>query len=150
MILLVNKKAKHDYEILKSFQAGIVLSGGEVKSLRNQHGSFADSFIKIINQEAHLINLQINPYAFADNHDYDPKRTRKLLLHRSELAQIIDATHKKNLTLVPLSFETTGRQIKLNFALARGKKQFEKREDLKKRALARDVEREFKHKIRLG
>jgi len=149
MILLFNKKARHDYEILKTYQAGVALSGGEVKSLRNQHGSFSDSFIKIMNQEAFLINLQINPYAFADNHDYDPQRTRKLLLHRGEIQQIIEATNKKNLTLVPLSFETVGRQIKLNFGLGRGKKQFEKRADLKKRAVARDVEREFKNKIKL-
>lgn len=149
MILLFNKKAKLDYEILKTYQAGIVLSGGEVKSLRAKHGSFADSFIKIINHEAVLINVQINPYSFADNKDYDPKRTRKLLLHHSEIDQIIEATNKKNSTLVPLSIETVGRQIKLNFGLGRGKKQFEKRADLKKKAIARDVEREFKNKVRL-
>lgn len=150
MMLLFNKKARHDYEILKTYQAGVVLSGGEVKSLREKHGSFADSFIKIINQEAFLLNVQINPYPFADNKDYDPKRTRKLLLHRSEIQQIITETNKKNFTLVPLSFETVGKQIKLNFALGRGKKQYEKREDLKKRALARDVEREFKNKVKFG
>jgi SsrA-binding protein len=150
MILLFNKKAKHDYEILKTYQAGVVLSGGEVKSLRKSHGSFADSFIKIIGGEAFLLNVQINPYAFADNKDYDPKRSRKLLLHQSEIQQIIEATNKKNSTLVPLSFETVGRQIKLNFGIGRGKKQFEKREDLKKRALARDVAREFKEKIKLS
>lgn len=149
MILVTNKKAKRDFSIQKEYQAGIVLLGSEVKSLRQKKASFADSFVKVIGGELFLINCQINPYNFADNRDYDPKRTRKLLVSKKEIEQISSAIDKKNTTIIPLSFALVRNKIKLYFAIAKGKKEFEKREDLKKKAIQRDLDRELKNKIRL-
>lgn len=148
MILLLNKKAGFEYEILRKFQAGVVLSGAEVKSLRNKSGSLTGSFVKIISGEAFLLNAQISPYKFADNRDFDPKRTRKLLLSKKEIIQLQEASQQKGNTLVPLSFELAGRHIKLNVGIGRGKKQFERRAELRKRAVERDVAREIKQKVR--
>ncbi len=149
MMLVINKRAKRDYEFLNTYQAGIVLTGKEVKSLRNKSASLKGAFVKIIGNEAFLVNAQITPYKFAINKDYDPKRTRKLLLRKKEIYKLKEATHQKGRTLVPYSFELRKNTIKLNFALARGKKQFEKRADLRKKAQQRDAQRELKQKIRL-
>jgi len=149
MLLLANKKAKLEYQILETYQAGIVLLGSEVKSLRAKRGSFSDSYVKIVGQELFLINAQINPYKFADNRQYDPTRNRKLLIKKKEILALQSQLNKKNVTLVPLSFETAHNHIKLIFALAKGKKEYEKRADLKKKALQRDIEREVKDKVRL-
>lgn len=146
MVLLVNKKATFEYEILQKFQAGVVLSGAEVKSLRHKSGSLAGSFVKIIGDEAYLLNAQISPYTFADNRDYDPKRTRKLLLKKKEIFQLLESSAQKGRTLVPLSFETVGRTIKLNFGVGRGKKLFEKRAQLREKDIAREVARDLKLK----
>lgn len=146
MILVLNKSAGHDYEILESYVAGVMLTGPEVKSLRLKHGSLKGSYVKIINHEAFLMNAQINPYAFAENQDYDPKRTRKLLLKHRELLKLEELDHRKNVTLVALKFFTAGRHIKLELGVGRGKKEFEKRSDLRKKAIQRDVERELKRR----
>jgi SsrA-binding protein len=145
MILLVNKKATFEYEILHKIEAGVVLSGAEVKSLRNKSGSLTGSFVKIIGEEAFLLNAQISPYKFADNREYDPKRTRKLLLKKREILELLEASSQKGNTLVPLNFSTSGRMIKLTFGVGRGKKLFEKRAKLKERDIARDTAREQKH-----
>lgn len=149
MILIKNKRAHYDYELEQKFQAGIMLEGREVKSLRLKHGSLKESYVKVIDGEAYLINAQINPYQYARNEEYDPTRTRKLLLHKKELVQLAQANRKKNRTLVPLSFELIGNHIKLNLAIGRGKREFEKRKQLKKRAQERDIAREIKRNVRL-
>lgn len=149
MLLLLNKKARFDYQILHTYQAGVVLSGAEVKSLRNKSGSLTGSFVKILSNEAYLLNAQITPYKFADNRDYDPKRTRKLLLKKKELQQLLESSMQKGNTLVPLAFEVVGRNIKLNVGVGRGKKQFERRAELRKKDMDRDVARELKSKVRL-
>lgn len=149
MTLLENRKARQEYEFLQQFSAGVVLTGGEVKSLRNKSGSFTGSYIKIIGDEAFLLNAQITPYKFADQHDLDPKRTRKLLLKKREIHHLLEESSTKGLALVPLAFDVVGKHIKLHFALARGKKQYERRAELKKRAIERDVQQEMKQKIRL-
>jgi SsrA-binding protein len=115
----------------------VILSGAEVKSLRQKSGSLTGSFIKIIAGQAVLLGAQISPYPYADNRDYDPKRTRVILLHKKELYALDAALTQKGLTAVPLSFETVGRLIKLNFGLGRGKKVFEKRALIKDRAARR-------------
>ncbi len=148
MLLVENRKAKHDYEFLQTYHAGIVLTGGEVKSLRQKSASFFGSYIKILGSEAFLLNAQISPYKFADNREYDPKRTRKLLLRKKEIEKLAEVTGK-GISLIPVAFELMGRNVKLEFAVARGKKQFERRAELKKRAIERDVQREMKHKVRL-
>ncbi len=149
MILLLNKKAKQEYETLQSYTAGVELMGSEVKSLRNKSGSFFGSYVKIISGQAFLLNAQITPYKYADNRTYDPKRTRRLLLKKRELEELQEATEKKGISLIPLSFELAGRNIKLKLALARGKKQFERRDELKKRAVERDIQREMKQATRI-
>lgn len=149
MVLLLNKRASHDFSIGRTVYAGLVLTGPEVKSLRLKHGSLQGSFVKIVGAEAFLINAQINPYDYADNRDYDPKRTRKLLLKKKEIFELMEADSKKGNALVPLSIEAQGRQLKLKIGVGTGKKQYEKRAELKKRAVERDVAKEMKEKVRL-
>lgn len=149
MTLAINKTAKRDYEIIKTFTAGLVLSGAEVKSLRLKHASLKSSFVKIVNGEAFLINAQINPYEFANNQDYDPKRTRKLLLKKKEINLLKEATDKKNITIVAIKIFLAGNKIKLEIGIGRGKKEYEKRSELKKKAIQRDVDREIKQKIKM-
>lgn len=144
MKLIINKKAKSDYKIDKTLTAGVTLSGGEVKSLRLKQGSLSGSYVKIVGGELFLIGAQINPYKFADNTEYDPKRTRKLLLKRREIDSLVTEIEQKKLTLVPLYFGTAGRNIKLTFGVGRGLKKFEKRERIKKRDQQRDMMRELK------
>ncbi len=144
MLLLSNKKARHLYEIDRTVQAGVVLTGAEVKSLRNKSGSLTGSYVKPVGEELFLIGAQITPYKFADNTEYDPKRTRKLLLRKKEIFNLIQASQKKGWTLVPLSFELVGKNIKLNVGVGRGKEEYEKREKLKKRTLKRELAREIK------
>jgi len=120
------------------------LTGAEVKSLRGKSGSLTGSFVKPLKNELYLVGAQITPYRFADNTDYEPKRTRKLLLKRKEITQLAQATEQRGWTLIPLSFELVGKTIKLTIGLGRGRQEFEKREKLKKRALKREMQREIK------
>lgn len=144
MTLLENKKVRSEYDIEQTLVAGIVLSGPEVKSLRNKSGSLTDSYIKIIDSEAFLLNTQITPYAYADNEDYDPKRTRKLLLKRKEILKLIEVQEQKKKALIPLKITLIGKKIKVEIGVGRGLKQFEKREKIKKRDQQREIEREIK------
>lgn len=144
MKLIVNKKAMAEYAVEETYTAGVALTGGEVKSLRNQSGSLSGSYVKILSGEVFLIGAQITPYKFANNQDYDPKRTRKLLLRKNEIEQLMVAVEQKKRALVPLYFETVGRTIKLTFGVGRGLKQYEKRERIKKRDQERDMRRELK------
>lgn len=145
---IVNKKATFDYEIIDRFEAGIQLLGLEVKSLREGHGSLDGSFVKLIGPDAFLVNAQIFPYLYARPETYDPKRTRRLLLHKKELISLRGKISGANLTLIPLSWYTKGSHIKLEVALARGKKQYEKREKMRKKAEIRDLERGFRGKVK--
>lgn len=144
MLLLKNKKATHEYEIERTYTAGVVLSGPEVKSLRNKSGSLTGSFIKPIGGELVLLNAQISPYKFADNTEYDPKRTRKLLVRKKEIMALSTALEQKGRALVPLSFDLLGNKIKLRFGLGRGLKLYDKRAKLKERTIKRDVARQMK------
>ncbi len=139
MLLLVNKKAKFDYDILDQLQAGIVLSGAEVKSLRLKSGSLTGSFVQIIDNKPVLLNAQISPYKFADNRQYDPKRTRQLLLKKKQLYYLQAQMSQKGYSLIPLNFKLVGKKIKLNLGVGRGKKQFEKRAQIRKRDLEREA-----------
>jgi len=143
-----NKKAFFDYDILDRFEAGIVLTGPEAKSLRSGHGKLEGSFVRLIGSEAYLVNAQIYPYTFARNEGYDPKRTRKLLLHRRELLSITTKMQTGKLTMIPLSWYTTGHRVKLEVGIARGKKQYQKREKLRREDLKRELERDFRGKVK--
>ncbi len=149
MVLLENRKARQDYEVLSTLMAGIVLTGGEVKSLRKKSGSFTGSYVKIIGNEAFLLNAQITPYKFSDNKDYDPKQTRKLLLRRKEITELQEQIAVKGFAIIPLTFELIENKIKLKIAVAKGKKEYEKRAALKKKAIERDVQQEIRGKVRL-
>ncbi len=138
---IVNKRAKFDYELGKRFEAGIVLSGGEAKAVRTGHCDLSRSFAKILNDEAYLINAVI-PVTGALN--YDASRTRKLLLHRREIAEIQGNSKQKRLTIVPTSVYTKGRLIKVGIALGKPKRKFEKKQTIKISDVKRDLERELK------
>lgn len=144
MSLVVNKKARYEYSIEKNYTAGLVLSGQEVKSLRLKHASLSGSFVKVIGGEAFLVNAHINPYSFAQTDEYDPKRTRKLLLKKRELLELQEALHSKGRTLVPLSIFVAGKHLKLELAIAKGKKIHEKRAAIRERDQIRATERELK------
>lgn len=148
MALLVNARARHDYQIEATWQAGMVLSGPEVKSLRLRHGSLTGSFVKLVGDELFLVGAQINPYAYADNSEYDPKRTRKLLLKRKEIEKLRGQLEQKGRSLVPLSIFLAHNRLKLEIGLGIGKKQHEKREQLRRRAQKRQLDKEFKTKLR--
>ncbi len=146
-----NKEAKAEYEILETYEAGIVLEGPEVKALRNrQTVSFKDSFVRIQDREAWLYNLYIAPYRYATIKPPDPLRTRKLLLHKREILRLMGKVKEKGYTLIPLRVYFKNGKAKVEIALARGKKAHDRREELRQRDLERQLRRELKEgKIKL-
>ena len=144
----MNRKANYDYEIFEKIEAGAALTGAEVKSLFAGQASLDEAYVKIIDNEAFLVNAHIHPYQFADTRKIDPKRSRKLLLHRKELLSLINKMKQKNLSLIPLSWYNKGHQIKLEIGLAKGKKKWQKKETIKKRDLEREIEENLKLKIK--
>lgn len=146
-ILVKNKKAKFDYEILESFEAGIELLGAEVKSLRDGKGKLEGSHVIIRGGEAYLVGASIAPYQPKNMaKSYDPERPRRLLLTRKELNTLIGVEASKGLTIVPISLYTNKRLIKINFASVKGKKKADKRENIKERDTKRDIARIMKYK----
>jgi len=143
--LLINKKAKFEYEYIETLTAGVVLSGGEVKMLRNSKGSLQGSFVRVVDGEAWLLNAQIPPYPYARNEDYDPKQNRKLLLKKKEVAQLLQIQQAKGLTLVPTAIGLEGRYIKVEVTIARGKSQGDRRETIRRRDLDRQTARDLKN-----
>jgi len=140
-----NRKARFDYEILETFEAGLVLSGAEVKSIKNDRMNLTGSYLNFHNSELYLIGAFIAPYQPKNQPtDYDPYRSRKLLLRKKELVSLIGKIKPRGLTLIPLKAYNKGRRIKLEFAVARGKKQYDKREVIMKREVARKIEHELK------
>ena len=144
-----NRKARYSYEILDTFEGGIALKGPEVKSLRAGKASLQDSFARIEKGEAFLYHMHITPYSYAHHEDLNPTRTRKLLLHKQQIHKLETQTQQRGLTLVPLEVFFNKRGIaKVNLALAKGKKGPDKREDIKKRDLEREAQRDFRTKTR--
>lgn len=142
-MIIRNRRARYDYQLFEKIEAGIVLTGPEVKSVKQGKMSLEEAFVKITDSEAFLYNAHVHPYPFADNRDYDPRRTRKLLLHKKELISLSSKMKQRNLTLVPVSCYTKRGRIKLKIALAKGKKKYEKREAKKRRDIEREMEREL-------
>lgn len=142
-----NKKAYRDYFFLQTWECGVALKGGEVKSLREANVSFTDSFARIEGEEVWLYNVHITPYLEASYLNEDPDRKRKLLLHKKEINKILGLVAQKNLTLIPtkIYFNKSG-FAKVELALAKGKRQFDKREAIKKR----DIDRELRRAVRQG
>ncbi len=145
-VLAVNKKARFNYEISESFECGIALAGTEVKSIKEGRFSFADSYAQVENGELWLIAFHVTPYEFGNRYNVDPIRKRKLLVHAKEIKRLQRITEEKGLTLVPLKFYLKRSLVKCELGIARGKKLFDKRQDIKHRDLKREVEREFRIK----
>lgn len=139
-----NKKARHDYFVEDSFEAGIVLHGTEVKSLRQGHCSIKESFVDIDNGEVFIHQMHISPYEKGNIFNRDPLRVRKLLLHRSEINKIVGKIAEKGYTLVPLKVYFKGSLVKVEIGLAKGKKLYDKRADIAKKDIRREAEKEFK------
>ncbi len=136
-----NRKARHEYEVLETYEAGIELKGPEVKSLRSGGVSFQDAFARVDGGEIWLHSLHINPYEQANRFNVDPVRPRRLLLNRSEIRRLAVKTEEKGLTLVPLDIYFSRGYAKLTLAVARGKRLYDKREDLKRRQQDREARR---------
>jgi SsrA-binding protein len=142
MEYLRNKKASFDYEFLETIEAGIKLSGSEVKSIKAHHGSLTGAYIAVIGGEVVLLGAHIPAWQEKNApNGYDPYQTRMLLVHKKELFHILRSLQTKGLTIVPISLYNKGRYIKIQIAIAKGKKNFDKRESLKKRDLDREMRR---------
>ena len=142
--LAQNKKAYHDYFIEETYEAGIVLQGTEIKSIRNSRLNLKDAHARIQNGEVYLYNMHISPYEQGNRFNHDPLRVRKLLLHKREINKLIGITKEQGYTLVPLKVYLKNGFAKVLIGLGKGKKQYDKREDLKKKEAKRDIERAFR------
>lgn len=142
-LVALNKKARHLYEFLEKYEAGLALMGSEVKSLRLGRISFKDGYVKFQNGEAFLIGVHIAPYENAGYAGHEPERPRKLLLHAAEISAMRSKVEQKGLTVVPVRVYFKNGRAKVEIALARGKKVFDRRDDLKSRDLDRDAAREL-------
>jgi len=136
-----NKKAFHDYEIFETLEAGMVLVGTEVKSLRGGRANLKDSYARIKRGEVFLYDLHISPYSHAYHDNHDPERVRKLLLHRQEIKRLLGKTQEKGFSLIPLKIYFKEGKVKVEVALARGKKAYDKRESLKRKEGERELDR---------
>lgn len=144
--LAINKKANFDYFISDKYEAGLALYGHEVKSAKAGHISLKESFVTVHGKELFLTNAHITPYKFAGKlSGYDPARPRKLLLRKTEISHLIGKIREKGLTLVPLRMYTKGQLVKLEFGVGKGKKQYDKRQDIKKREDDRHIRRIMKN-----
>jgi len=146
--VIINRKVRYQYQILEKWEAGIVLKGSEVKSIREGRVSFVDSFARIKGGEIFLCNLHIALYPFDHNPNYDPRRERKLLLHKSEIEKLMGTLTQKGLTLIPLSIYFKKGRAKLEIGLAKGKRLYDKRRKLKEKAIDQEIKRTLKEKLR--
>jgi len=140
-LIASNRKARHDYAVVDVFEAGVMLTGTEVKSLRLGRASLVDGFATIDDGEVFLRNVHIPEYEQGSWTNHEPRRTRKLLLHRAEIERLIGKTKESGLTLVPLSIYFSAGKVKVELALARGKRSYDKRQDLARRDADREVQR---------
>jgi SsrA-binding protein len=143
--ITVNRKARHEYSILQTYEAGIVLTGTEVKSLREGKANLVDSYASLDKGEVWLNSVHISEYKYGSISNHDPVRRRKLLLNKSEIRKLIGKVKEKGLTLIPLRLYFRKGRVKVELALAKGKKVYDKRESIAKRDLQRDQERRFKY-----
>lgn len=142
-LVTTNRKARHDYTVLDTFEAGIVLTGTEVKSLRQGKATLTDGYAQIKNGEVWLIGMHISPYEQGSYANVDPIRTRKLLLHKKEILKLIGKTQQQGLTLVPLKVYFKSNKAKVLLGLAQGKKEYDKRHDIAKREVERQLKRQY-------
>lgn len=147
-IICDNRKARHEYNFLEIFEAGIELQGTEVKSLRMGRANLQDAFARVENGEIFLYNMHISPYEMGNRFNHQPKRTRRLLMHKSEIRNIFAKVREKGLTVIPVKVYFSGSKVKVEVALAQGKKLYDKRNDMIEKVAKRDIERAVKERMR--
>lgn len=145
MVEINNRKAHFDYEIIETYETGIVLTGTEIKSIREGNANLKDSYAIIRNNEIYLLNMHISEYKEGNIFNHDEKRTRKLLLHKKEILKIKDKVTLEGITLVPLKLYFNKNKVKILLGLARGKKSYDKRETIKKRDIEREIRKQMKY-----
>lgn len=148
-IICKNKKASHDYHLSETYEAGIVLKGTEVKSLREGKANLKESYASIEGGEVYLYNCHISPYSHGTDANHNPLRTKKLLFHKKEIKKLTGKIKEKGLTLIPLKLYFLNGIAKIEMALAKGKKLYDKREDMKMKDAKKDIERAFKNRQRI-
>ena len=144
---ITNRKARHEYHIEETYEAGIALSGTEVKSIRAGKANLQDSYARVENGELILYNMHISPYEQGNRFNHEPKRPRKLLMHKREIMRLFGRTREKGLSLIPLKVYFKGSWVKVELALARGKKKYDKREDIAERDARREMDRALKGRM---
>jgi SsrA-binding protein len=145
-VVAKNRKASHEYHLLEYYEAGLVLRGTEIKSIRAGRISIAESYVRVDEREAWLVDAHIAPYDQAGHYNHDPKRPRKLLLHRSEIRQLWDDVRQKGVTVIPTRVYLKDGLAKVEIALAKGKKLYDKRREIARRDAEREVERELRRR----
>lgn len=146
--IATNRRASREFEIFEKFEAGIALEGSEVKSIRQGMVNIKDSFARVKDGEVYVFNMHISPYSHADKRFVDPERTRKLLMRKREISYLFGKTREKGLTLIPLKVYIKGRYVKLEVGLAKGKKVYDKRDDIKTRDARREMDRAVKKRLK--
>ena len=149
LVVATNRKARHDFEILETYEVGLALRGTEVKSLREGKANFTDSYAMVEGNEVWLVGCHISAYHHGTDANHDPERTRKLLLHRGEINRLMGKTLERGLTLVPLRLYFRGGRAKLELALAKGKKLYDKRRALRERETRREMNRAVRARLRV-
>lgn len=147
-IVTVNRRATHDYFIDDRYEAGLVLTGTEIKSIREGRVNLREGYARIVNGEAWLTNVHIAPYEQGNRYNHEPLRDRKLLMHREEIAELIGRVRQRGYTVVPLQLYLKHGRAKVELGLARGKREFDKRESIAKREAQRDIERGLRERSR--
>ena len=143
-VICENRKARHDYHILEVFEAGIVLKGSEMKPIRAGQIQLKDSHVEFLNNEMYLINVHVNNYNASSYNNHEPERKRKLLMHRDEIRKLFSKVKEKGLSIVPLKVYLKKGRVKVEIAFVKGKKEFDKRESIKKRDQAREISSQLK------
>lgn len=142
-VVATNRKASHEYFLLETLEAGVALQGSEIKSIRAGHISLAEAYVRVDGDEAWLVDAHIAPYEQASIYNHEPRRPRKLLLHRSEIFKLWNQVRQKGVTVIPLRVYLKDGRAKVEIAVAKGKKLYDKREAIAKRDASREMEREF-------
>jgi SsrA-binding protein len=142
--LVSNKRATYNFEIIETYEAGIALQGTEIKSLRDHGGSLQEAYVKVLSNEVWLVGCNISHYRFGNIHNHEEKRDRKLLMHKREIAKLKEAVQEKGLTLIPLAFYLKNGRVKIKIAIAKGKKNIDKRETIKERDEKRHMQKMIK------
>jgi len=145
-VKIVNRKARFEYTIQETFEAGIVLTGAEVKSIKSGRLKLDDAYVKIINNELWLVNANIPPYQYSDNTNYQPDKSRKLLVHKKELLSLTKKIEGRNMAIIPVSCYNKGPRIKLQIGIGKGKKQWEKRDKIKRHDIDLETARVLRNK----